>query len=200
MNKIHLELSQLLNKKKIIIFGSSGGLGRCVVKILKKFDCNLFLFNKKKINFLKKNSEILIKKNLIKLDPDIIINCSGILGDNKDHFEKTFRVNFMPSWEMIKFYKNYKIKKKILLIIIGSSAYKKGRKKYILYSSSKAALHNMVQGANEYILNKKFKLAIYHPNRIDTKMVKHLIRQKTENRLSPFTVANKIIQIIKKKY
>ena len=62
-----------MTKKKIIIFGSSGGVGKEIVKLLKKKQYDLFLFNKKKLNFCISNSKNKIHDILKKIKPDILI-------------------------------------------------------------------------------------------------------------------------------
>lgn len=68
-------------------------------------------------------------------------------------------------------FKKKPVKKKII-ILIGSSAYLGGRKNYILYSASKAALHNIYLGARENFSSKVINFNILHPQRIKTKMTK----------------------------
>ena len=77
-----------MTKKKIIIFGSTGGVGKEIVKLLKNKPYQLFLFNKKKLNFSQLKSKDKIHKILKKINPDIIINASGILGTNKDDYRE----------------------------------------------------------------------------------------------------------------
>ena len=91
----------------------------------------------------------------------------------------------------------YEIFLPILFIIIGSSSYKKGHKDYILYSSSKSALQNMYEGGLEFLRNTNLKLEMIHPKRINTNMIKHLVRQNSTNVLTPILVAKKIYKIIK---
>ena len=81
-------------QKKILIFGYSGGIGRSLVNITNKNKYKLFCYNKKKINFLKKNSISKIQNVLKKVKADIIINTSGVLGTNSDEYEKIFEVGF----------------------------------------------------------------------------------------------------------
>ena len=107
------------------------------------------------------------------------------MGDNFDDYKKIFDVNLMPNWEIIKFYKKTKLRKKVLFIFIGSSAYKSGRKNYILYASSKAALNNLYQGAKEYLNNKSVKLKLINFGKIYTPMIKKIVRQNTANVISP---------------
>ncbi len=187
-----------MNKKKVIIFGSTGGVGKEVVKILKKKPYDLFLFNKKKLNFNLSSSKIGLKKILKKIQPDIIINTSGILGNNQDDYRKIYDVNLMPNWEMIKFYKKLSFKKKIIIIFIGSSSYKSGRKNYILYASSKSALNNLYQGSREYLKKKNITLKLLNFGKIYTPMIKKYVRQNSPNVISPTVAALKICKIFDK--
>lgn len=101
--------------KKIIIFGSSGGLGREITELLNlKKNFKLILPNKKKINFDKNNSSFKINKILQKENPDYIINCAGIFGTNKMKYAKLFNINFKSNWDIANFYikKKNNIKKK----------------------------------------------------------------------------------------
>mgnify|MGYP001343110793 FL=1 len=86
-----------MTKKKIIIFGSTGGIGKEIVKLLKNKPYDLFLFNKKKLNFSISSSKFKLQKILKKINPDIIINASGILGNNYDDYKKIYDVNLMPN-------------------------------------------------------------------------------------------------------
>ena len=187
-----------MTKKKIIIFGSSGGVGKEIIKILKKKHYDLFLFNKKKLNFCASNSKNKIHNILKKVKPDIIINASGILGTNKDDYRKIFDVNLMPNWEIVKYYKKINLKKNLLIIIMGSTAYKSGRKNYILYSSSKAALHNLCQGSREYLARKKITIKLINFGKIYTSMIKKFVRQNSPNVISPAKAALKICKIFDK--
>ncbi len=88
--------------KKIIIFGSNGGLGTELNNLLKN---NLITeINKKKINFFNLNSKKKIDNLLNKVSPDIIINCAGVLGSNKTDYRKVFDVNFGPNWDILRYY------------------------------------------------------------------------------------------------
>ena len=187
-----------MSKKKIIIFGSTGGVGNAVVKILKNKPYELFLFNKKKLNFNLLNSKLNLQKILKKINPDIIINASGVLGNNHDDYRKIYDVNLMPNWEIIKYYKKINLKKKLTIIFIGSSSYKSGRRNYILYASSKAALNNLVQGSREYLNQKKIIIKLINFGKIYTPMIKKYVRQNSPNVISPTVAALKICKIFDK--
>ena len=85
-----------------------------------------------------------------------------------------------------------------VFIFIGSSAYKSGRKNYILYASSKAALNNLYQGAKEYLNNKSVKLKLINFGKIYTPMIKKIVRQNTANVISPTVAALRICKIFDK--
>ena len=187
-----------MTKKKIIIFGSTGGIGKEIVKLLKNKPYDLFLFNKKKLNFGISSSKFKLQKILKKINPDIIINASGILGNNYDDYKKIYDVNLMPNWEIIKHYKKINLKKKLIVILIGSSSYKSGRRNYILYASSKAALHNLCQGSREYLKEKNIIIKLLNFGKIYTPMIKKYVRQNSPNVISPSVAALKICKIFDK--
>ena len=89
-------------------------------------------------------------------------------------YEKVFDINFSPNWEVIKYYLKNKTNKKVKILLIGSSSYKKGKGNYMLYTSSKAALHNLYQAANEKFKKTNINIDIYHPPRFKSKLVKDL--------------------------
>ena len=70
-----------MNKKKILILGCSGGLGREIKKLLKKKNYKLYLFSSKNLDFLKKNFKKKITFILKDIDPDVIINSAGVFGN-----------------------------------------------------------------------------------------------------------------------
>ena len=121
--------------KKIIIFGSNGGLGTELKNLLKNY--LITAIDKKKIDFSNQNSKKKIDNLLNKVSPDIIINCAGVLGSNITDYKKVFDVNFSSNWDILRYYLLKKNKKKIKIIFIGSSGYNKGKKDYMLYAASK---------------------------------------------------------------
>jgi len=183
-------------KKKILIFGSNSTLAKNIFTVGDK----KFLFkkiNKKKLNFDNLNASKKIIHILSKNDFDIILNCSGVLGDNTLKYKNIYNTNFGSNWEIAKYYLNQKkSEKKITILFIGSTAYKTGKKDYLLYSSSKAALHNLYQGAKNILSQKKIKLLIYHPPRMKTKMIKKFSLFEKKSAINPMIVAKKILNLL----
>tara|TARA_Y100000816_G_scaffold291599_1_gene283447 strand:+ start:1786 stop:2334 length:549 start_codon:yes stop_codon:yes gene_type:complete len=160
--------------KRILIFGSNSDLAKKTKLLINKNKYSLKEYSKKKINFSKKISSKKISKILIKENPDIILNFSSVLGTNNDDYRDVYNVNFLPNWEIIKYYLKTITKKKVKIIFIGSSSYKKGKANYMLYTSSKAALHNLYQAAKEKFKNSNIKIKIFHPPRFKSKLLKSL--------------------------
>ena len=168
--------------KRVLIFGSNSTLAK-KIKLFFKNDYIITEITKKKINFSKKNSPNQIKKILLIVNPDIIINFAGVLGSKADSYREVYDVNFLPNLEIIKFYIKKKIKKKVKIILIGSSSYKKGKANYMLYTSSKAALHNLYQAAKEKFENTNIIIDIFHPPRFQSKLIKSLKKKGNFNNL-----------------
>jgi NAD(P)-dependent dehydrogenase (short-subunit alcohol dehydrogenase family) len=69
-----------------------------------------------------------------------------------------------------QYYFDAKPSKLVKFISIGSSTYKQGRMRFILYASSRAALYNMWQGTSE-AAPENFKWGLINPVRVNTKHV-----------------------------
>jgi short-subunit dehydrogenase len=59
----------------------------------------------------------------------------------------------------------------VKIIMIGSSAYRSGRKSYILYAASKTALYSIWQGASEYFQGTNVTVSLLNPVRTRTPMI-----------------------------
>lgn len=178
--------------KKILIIGKNSSLSKSILKLLNNHQ-NIYKIGKDEIDFCKKNSEKKIINIIKDIKPQIIINFAGIFGDNKIDIEKVFKINTYPTWYIIKQLIKTKPKKKIHLIIIGSSAYKGPRKKYISYAASKSALNHIVKSAQDYFQKNKFlKISIVNPKPIKTVMTIKMNKKFTH--ISYY--ANKIFRLI----
>ena len=143
-----------MTSNTIILFGANGGIGSCMKALLER-DNHIISVGSDDIDFSSLDSFELVKNLIDRIDPDVIINCAGVLGDNYSDFNHIFNVNVRSNWFIIKSYFNVQLAKKVKIIFIGSSSYNHGKKDYMLYSSSKAALFNLYEGAKEHFSNTK---------------------------------------------
>lgn len=184
--------------KKVLIIGSRGSLAKCIIKHLKNFNVLIFKISRNEIDFNTNKSTIKLNQYLKKIEPDIIINCVGIFKDNNFSFENMFNINTKIGWNLINFYR-LKIKKKVRIILIGSSAYNKPRQNYILYIASKSALNSMVKSAKDLFLGSNIKLNIINPPAMKSRMRdkfyknKNLRKKKSIDEIDPMIIAKKII-------
>jgi short-subunit dehydrogenase len=159
--------------KRVLIFGASGGIGNATCEAFRKAGYLVTPIAGKQINFVYIASHSDVDDVLEQVEPDIIVNCVGHFDKtNKETHCNTFDVNVGSNWSIIRHYINKGgSTKPVKIIMVGSSAYKSGRKDYILYAASKAALYNVWQGACEYFKDSNITLGLINPVRTRTKMI-----------------------------
>jgi NAD(P)-dependent dehydrogenase (short-subunit alcohol dehydrogenase family) len=178
--------------KTALVFGANGGIGSAVVTLLLKQGYTVFPITKDQVNFVHGESEQHIVAILKLKDPDIVVNCGGVFGDNSSDYYRMMDINVGSNWFIVKHYMNYTTKP-IKIILVGSSAYKAGKKSYMLYSLSKAALHNLWDGAKEFFSDRNITVNIIHPVRTRTKMVAPY--DSNLDYLDPEEVAEAIVEL-----
>ena len=158
--------------KKAIIFGAHGGIGQATAEQFLRAGYVVIPVSKNNCNFLDPTSNETVSKLLTEANPDVVINCVGHFDNgNSESLHSTFNINVGSNWSIIKHYINNPGKKPVKIIMVGSSAYKSGRKAYILYAASKAALYNVWQGACEYFENSPVTVGLINPVRTRTPLV-----------------------------
>lgn len=163
MKKIHLEYPLLLSKKKILLLGKNSTLSKKLFNEINRNNFEVVRCGRNEINFLNSDYKKKLNKILNKNRPDIIVNLIGKFElNNKSNFD-IVRLNLLPTWQLIRYFMNKKSKKKIKIIIIGSSSHSSPRKKYMLYASSKTALNNLARSAKEFFSNSNIDIKIFNP-------------------------------------
>lgn len=173
--------------KTAVIFGSSGGIGLATVEAFLQAGYTVIPFDRNRLD-LTVNSEG-IGSILDTVKPDVVVNCAGVFANNTAD-ASMLQVNLNSNWCIIKHYTEYKYQQ-VKIILVGSSAYSSGRKNYMLYSATKAAVHNLWEGARDFFADTKIGIDIVHPVRVRTAMVAPY--QDTLDYLEPDTVAQAIL-------
>jgi short-subunit dehydrogenase len=146
------------------------------------------------IDFAQDNSYNTVSELLNRYQPDVVINCAGHFDrTNTEPHNMTFDVNVGSNWAIIQHYMNNTSKKPVHVVIVGSSAYSSGRKNYMLYSASKAAVYNLWQGACEYFLDSTVCVSLINPVRTRTAMIG---TNATGPCLEPSDVAEEILNTV----
>lgn len=178
--------------KTALIFGATGGIGEATVKQLSSRHCDVVAVGRDRLDFRGATSEQ-VSSVITATDPDIIVNCTGLL---EGEFNEIFDVNVGSNWHIIQhFMRQTQHTKPVTIVLVGSTAYSSGRRNYPLYAASKAALHILVQGCQEALVDTPITLSLLHPARVKTRMSANL--PVTSGCLSPDQVAGQIAKMCK---
>jgi short-subunit dehydrogenase len=158
--------------KKAVVFGAHGGIGQAVSEQLLRSGYVVIPIHSGLIDFTDSNSYESVDNLLSSHLPDVVVNSVGHFDNaNTETHNKTFDINVGSNWSIIKHYIDNPSKKPVKIIMVGSSAYKSGRKAYILYAASKSALHNVWQGACDYFNGSTVTVGLINPVRTRTPMI-----------------------------
>ena len=160
-----------MTKKTAVIFGAHGGIGAAVREAFLDAGYTVVPLNRNSVDFAQPDADKKVN-TLLTVDPDVIVNCTGHFDPtNTETYNKTFDVNVGSNWIILQHYINNPAVKPVKIIMVGSSAYKSGRRDYILYAASKAALYTVWQGACEYFKGSTVTLGLINPVRTRTPMI-----------------------------
>ncbi len=179
------------NRKKILLLGGSGSLGQALSKIIFEND-SYFIFSpsSKELNFSQNKSKDKLFDILKKQNFDAIINCIGKFANNSADYNYIFDPNLKSNWEILQYFLQNKQKKRVKIILIGSSAYSGPRKDYMLYAASKAALNSLYKSAKEKFHGSNISVFIYNPKPFQSNITKNYKINK--NKIDTSIIANRI--------
>ena len=183
-------------KKKTIIFGSSGDIGKKIKQILIKD--KILEINSKNLDLGNLEQVERFETNFI---PDNIIfvsaknNPKEFLNLNDKEIERVLNINFISFMKVLRklLKKIIKAKKKCKIIIITSLYSKFGRSQRALYSISKHALLGLTRNLAVELGPKGITINAVSPGYVDTKMTRKNLTLKQINFLKSKTPLKKII-------
>lgn len=180
--------------KTALIIGSNSDIAKSAIELLQD-EYHIIAVDRRVIDLADPTSEMRINMALTMSNPDVVVNCAGVFKENADaDYDTTFDVNLKSNWSVIKYYIDNPPEKSVKFVMLGSSVYKQGRRNFILYAASKAALFNMWQGASEFV-SDNVKLGLINPVHVHTKMVAHKPHPNPEICLEPVDVAREIVNL-----
>ena len=182
----------ILGVPKAVVIGASGGIGIATTEALLREGYCVIPVYRFGVDLTEGDSVEKLQKILANNQPEVVVNCAGKFGDNDTDYDSMFNINVRSSWAIIDHYiKNNTKPTKIILV--GSTAYDHGRKNYMLYSASKAAVHNLWEGAQDFFSDTEITIHIVHPARTRTKMVAPY--NELLDYLEPKEVAETIVEL-----
>jgi len=156
-------------KQTVAIFGASGGIGQATKAVFLDAGYTVIPVSRNIVDFVSASAEQQIQEFLGYAEPNIVVNCAGYFGTNKESAVATMNINFNSNWAIVQHY--LKKPQAVRIIMIGSSAYKSGKKDHMVYSASKAALYNLWQGARDAFAETEVRIDLVNPVRTTTQMV-----------------------------
>lgn len=188
-----------IKEKVIVVFGGSSGIGEDIIKIGKRLGAYMHSFSRSE-GQVDISSVDSVQKALQKVYKqhgriDAVINTAGILEKQPlatmdyNDINKSVMVNYLGSIIVAKESYNYLKKSKGSILLYTSSSYTRGRAFYSLYSSSKAAIVNLVQALSQEWGND-VQINCINPERTKTPMrTKNFGIEPEESLLKSETVA-----------
>jgi len=168
-----------LKNKVIVIFGGTSGIGECTASLAKKFGANVHVTSNRLGCDVAKYQDV---ENFLKNIHgktgriDYVINSAGILRMGKlverniEDIKKDIEVNYLGSINVVKASIPYLKKSKGSMQLYASSSYTRGRALYSTYSSTKAAIVNLVQALAEELYSDGIRINVINPERTATPM------------------------------
>lgn len=166
-----------LKDKVLVVFGASSGIGKDICKIAADYKAITYGYSRKNnVNIInyeeiqKALKEVYEKEKRI----DYVINTAGILNIGKleerdmESVLEEININYIGAVKIIKASIEYLRESKGSLLMFTSSSYTRGRALYSTYSSTKAAVVNMVQALAEEFQPDNIKINVINPERTAT--------------------------------
>ena len=177
--------------KTAVIIGSNSDIAKSAIELLQN-EYRIIPLDRTRVDLADESAETKIHEWLKEVNPDLVVNCAGVFGDNNTlKYNTTFDVNVKSNWSVVDYYIKNPPEKLVRFVMLGSSCYNQGRRNFILYAASKAALFNMWQGASEFV-SENVKLGLINPVHVHTKMVAHRPHPNPDICLNPIDVAQEI--------
>ncbi|GED14524.1 2-C-methyl-D-erythritol 4-phosphate cytidylyltransferase [Aneurinibacillus migulanus] len=195
-----------LDNKVVVVFGASRGIGESIVHLAQESGARVYGFSRSNgVDIVQAEQvhsalcDVYKKEGQI----DYIINTAGILGMGKietrdiQEIQREVEVNYMGSLYVVKESIPYLRESKGSLVLFTSSSYTRGRSLYTVYSSTKAAIVNLVQGLAEELLHDEIRVNAVNPERTATPMrFENFGREMEDTLLRPEKVAAATLKVL----
>lgn len=192
--------------KVFVIFGSSYGIGKSIYDKAKSSGGIVYGFSRTNgvdVSDVEsiKNALNLVNNNEGRID--YIVNTAGLLQKQPFHLmsiediQKGVNTNYLGSLFVAQEGYKYLQKTKGSLLLFTSSSYTRGRMLYAIYSSTKAAIVNLVQALSEEWQDKNIRINCICPERTKTPMrIKNFGFEPDDSLCSPEKVADYSLAVL----
>lgn len=193
------QTKNILKGKVIVILGGSYGIGYEISCLCKEGGAKVYAYSR--ATGVNVSDETAVRKILKEVHEregciDCIVNTAGILDRQPldsmsyEDIHTSIDVNYTGSVNVAKESFCYLKESKGSILFFTSSSYTRGRSLYSLYSSSKAAIVNLVQALSEEWYDYKIRINCINPERTRTPMrIKNFGNEPANTLLDPKMVA-----------
>lgn len=175
---------------KAMVFGARGGIGSAVCDCLTAQSHVVVAVTREQVDCDQPGFETEIQSLLTQHQPNWVINCMGVLGNNQDNYQSVFNTNFGSSWAIVQHY-TQNPSQPVNIVLVGSTVHNQPRRNSMLYAASKTALHNLWQSTEDVFHGTPINIAMVHPPRVNTAM----LNGRTGPSLEPQHVAEIIVSL-----
>ncbi len=195
-----------LRGKVLVVFGGSAGIGKAAVDVAVEHGARAYGFSRstgvdvRNIQQLQKALQgVRNREGRV----DFVINTAGILrvGKLEDRKEEEIMeeisINYIGSINVVRASIPFLRESRGSIALFTSSSYTRGRGLYTVYSSTKAAIVNLVQGLAEELLEDHIRINAINPERTATPMrFKAFGKEPPDTLLQPEKVAEATLKTL----
>ncbi len=196
----------VLRGKVGVIFGSSRGIGKSLFQLLKEFDVKVYGFSRRNRCDVKDPKDVRDALESVYQREgaiDFVVLTAAVLR-KKPLFSMTYEevidqvhTNYVGAINVAKESFDYLKESRGHLVFFSSSSYSRGRGFYSIYSSTKAAIVNLVQALAEEWMDFGIKVNAISPERTATPMrFENFGKEPSESLLSPEEVAFETLKVL----
>jgi len=196
-----------LTGKTMVVFGGSSGIGAEICEVATRFGANVFSFSRTQTGTRVESAADVVAALQYAHDAtgriDFVVNTAGVLSMGKladtDQavIEETFRVNYLAPVVIAQAAVGHLSATRGHLLLFTSSSYTRGRAGYSLYSSTKAAVVNIMQALADEWSEIGVKVNCVNPERTQTAMrLRAFGAEQPGTLLSPMAVAMTAVDVL----
>jgi len=195
-----------LSEKVMVVFGASKGIGKSIVDMAKGHGALVYGYSRK--NGVDVRDYHSLEKVLKEIEEregkiDFVVNTAAVLRMGKledrelDEIYEEIDINYLGTVNVAKAAIPYLKKSAGSLAFFTSSSYTRGRSLYSIYSSTKAAIVNLMQALAEELRDYGVRVNAINPQRTATPMrFKAFGKEPPETLLSPEEVAEATLKVL----
>ena len=195
-----------LSEKVMVVFGASKGIGKSIVDMAKGHGALVYGYSRK--NGVDVRDYHSLEKVLKEIEEregkiDFVVNTAAVLRMGKledrelDEIYEEIDINYLGTVNVAKAAIPYLKKSAGSLAFFTSSSYTRGRSLYSIYSSTKAAIVNLMQALAEELRDYGVRVNAINPQRTATPMrFRAFGKEPPETLLSPEEVAEATLKVL----